>query len=859
VVDPVALSVAVLFSKALEEFASEAGRSTWDGLARLVELVRRNLRRDRTGQAALARMEAAPTDQASVQALANAVQAHATKDRAFQEALLGLIADAKHDPLIGRLVTQVTDRAQVGTVMTVETVSGGLHLYPSTAPTSVPASPVELLPPAQLPHDIAEFIGREAELAALREQAARAVGSAGGTVVISAIDGKPGIGKSALAIHLAHQLAPDFPDGQLYVNLRGAEAQPLTALQVLEHFLRALGVPAEEIPTDLDGAVARYRTLLASRTILILLDNAADAGQVRPLLPASPTCVVLVTSRAQLTALEGANTFTLELLSEDDAIELLGNLAGRARVDTDRDTAALIVQRCGLLPLAVRIAGARLRARPGWTLAFLASRLADERQRLSELQAGDLAVRASFALSYHGLPSASAQLFRLVGLLDVNDLTGEVAAAMAHTSVATAEQTLERLVDAQLLESPIPGRYRFHDLLRLFARERAQEQESLPARDAAIRGALEWYLATTKRAADLLQRTRLRDEDYGLDADANGPESQVLTTRQDALSWLEAERPNLVAAVHHAATQTPPTVACEMAEGLHRFFDLRKHWADWQAVHVVALYAADLAPDQAHKARALVGLGLIYHQLRRFDQSVACSQLSLQICQEIGDREGESRALNILGRAYREMGRFDQAIAYLEQSLAISRDVGSRQGEGQSLNTLGAVYWELARFDEAVACLKKSLTISTEFGDRHGQGRTLTRLGGVYRELGRLDQAIACLEQALAICQEIGDPHGEAWTLYHLGRTALNRGHVGDAVASFEQSRAIFRQIGFRYGEGYALRGLGSAFRAAQDEQAARHVWQDALFLFTEIDASEAGQVQRLLASVDEAEGEDRI
>ena len=855
-VDPVALSVAVLFGKALEEFASEAGRSTWAGLGRLVELVRGKLGRDRTGQAALTRMEAAPADQASVQALADAVQAHATNDRAFQEALLKVIAEAERDPVVGRLVTQITDRAQVGMVMTVETVLGGVHLYPSTVPAPLPASHVELPLPAELPHDISEFIGREAELAALRDQAARAVSSSGGTVVISAIDGKPGIGKSALAVHLAHQLAPDFPDGQLYVNLRGAEAQPLTALQVLDHFLRSLGVPAEEIPTDLDGAVARYRTLLASRRILVLLDNAADEGQVRLLLPGSPTCMVLVTSRTQLT-LEGANAFTLELLSEDDAIELLGNLAGQARVDADRDTAALIVQRCGLLPLAVRIAGARLRARPGWTLAYLAGRLADQR-RLAELEVGHLAVRASFGLSYQGLTPASAELFRLIGLLDVNDLTGEVAAAMAAISVAVAEQTLERLVDAQLVESPTPGRYRFHDLLRLFARERAQDEEPEQARDAAVGRALGWYLTTTRRAVDLLQPTRLRTTDDSQDGGANGPGSPALATRQDALTWLEAERANLVAAVHQAATQTPPTVACELAQALHRFFDLRKHWADWQAVHEVALRAAELAGDQAHQAQALLGLGLVYHQLRRFDQSVACSQRSLEIYKQTGDREGESRALNILGRAHREMGRFGRAIAYLEQSLAISRDLGSDQGEAQSLNTLGGVYWLLGRFDEAVTCLEKSLTISEASGDRHGQGRTMTRLGGVYREQGRLDEATTYLEQALAICREIGDGHGEAWTLYHLGLTVLKLGRVGHAIACFEDSLTTFRQIGFRYGEGYALRGLGSALQAAQDEYAGRNAWQDALQVFTEVGASEADDIQRLLASTDESAGEGR-
>jgi tetratricopeptide (TPR) repeat protein len=850
VVDPASLTVAVLFAKALEELASEAGRSTWSGLGRLVELVRGRLRRDRAGQAALARVEGSPTDQAAVQALAEVVQQSAMDDSSFQRALLQVVAQAKQDPVIGRLVTQVAGHARIGTLTTIETVLGGLHLYP---PAVSPASSASMqVPPIQLPPDVTDFTGREAELAALREQLAKAAGSHGGTVVISAIDGKPGIGKSALAIHLAHELAADFPDGQLYMNLRGAEARPLTPLQVLDQFLRALGVPADEPPTDLDAAVARYRTLLAGRRMLVLLDNAADAGQVRPLLPASPACMVLVTSRSQLATLEGASPFTLELLSENDAIDLLSKLAGHARVGADQDMAALIVHRCGLLPLAVRIVGARLRARPGWTLAHLASRLADERRRLTELEVGDLAVRASFTLSYQGLASGAARMFRLLGLLEAHDITGEMAAALARTSPEVAEETLERLVDAQLLESPAVGRYRFHDLLRLFARERGQAEEAAEERYAAVGRALGWYLTTTKQATELLQPTRLRDG-----GDRKG--SAVFRTRRAALAWLEVERPNLVAAVRQATNQEQPTLAWELAETLHRYFDLRKHWADWQAINELALQAAKLARSRDSEAHSLTRLGLVFHQLRRFDQAVICARRSLAICREIGDKYGASQDLNILGRAYRELRRFDEAVTCLEESLGISREIGDRYGEGQTLSALGGTYWDLGRFDEAVTCLEEALAISREIGDRHSEGRILTRLGSVYRELRHLDRAATCLEDALTICREIGDGHGEGWTRYHLGRVFRELGRFDQAIACSEQSLTVFRQLRYRFGEGYALRGLGSALRGAQDEEAARIAWEEALAIFTELGASEANQVQRLLQSSDETEGPDRL
>jgi tetratricopeptide (TPR) repeat protein len=408
------------------------------------------------------------------------------------------------------------------------------------------------------------------------------------------------------------------------------------------------------------------------------------------------------------------------------------------------------------------------------------------------------------------------------------------------------------LVDAQLLESPAVGRYRFHDLLRLFARERGQAEEAAEERYAAVGRALGWYLTTTKQATELLQPTRLRDG-----GDRKG--SAVFRTRRAALAWLEVERPNLVAAVRQATNQEQPTLAWELAETLHRYFDLRKHWADWQAINELALQAAKLARSRDSEAHSLTRLGLVFHQLRRFDQAVICARRSLAICREIGDKYGASQDLNILGRAYRELRRFDEAVTCLEESLGISREIGDRYGEGQTLSALGGTYWDLGRFDEAVTCLEEALAISREIGDRHSEGRILTRLGSVYRELRHLDRAATCLEDALTICREIGDGHGEGWTRYHLGRVFRELGRFDQAIACSEQSLTVFRQLRYRFGEGYALRGLGSALRGAQDEEAARIAWEEALAIFTELGASEANQVQRLLQSSDETEGPDRL
>ncbi|MGH8907569.1 MAG: tetratricopeptide repeat protein [Egibacteraceae bacterium] len=657
--------------------------------------------------------------------------------------------------------------------------------------------------PFQLPPDTPVFTGRRAELAALRARLVSTLPRP--AVVISAIDGKPGIGKSALAIHVAHELAQQFPDGVLYVNLRGAEPERLAPAQVLGQFLRALGVTDESVPADVEAASASYRTLLADKRALVVLDNAADAGQVRPLLPSGSGCAVLVTSRVSLVDLKGVAPLSLAVLDEDEAVTLLARIAGWRRVTAEPAEAAAVVRHCGLLPLAVRIAGARLRARPAWPVAALAGRLADERRRLEELKVGELAVRASFQLSYRGLDPAEARTFRLLGLLEGPDVTPEVAAALTECAVPAADAILERLVDAQLIETPAHGRYRFHDLLRLFARERAEAEDDEPARNAALERALGWYLATAEHASELLKPTALR-------AGGNGQSErgQPFADRQAALDWLEAERANLATAAAQAAAHAPAplaSIAWRLSDTLFRFFYLRKHWSDWQAVCEAAIQAAQRTGDRPAEAGPRNSLGVISYEQQRYEEAIASYEESLAIYRECGNRVREGTVLNNLGVAHREQRRFDQAIDLYEQSVTIARELGDRVGEARVLNNLGVIHREQRQFDEALGCLEQSLEIWRDIGDRPNAGLALSNLGDVHREQQRFEEAAV---------------------------------YYGEALA-------IFREVGDRYGEGLTLRALGLAVEAGQGAHAARSYWTEALGILSSLEAPQADEVRRLL------------
>lgn len=632
--------------------------------------------------------------------------------------------------------------------------------------------------PRELPRPIADFTGRNAELTILHNQLASGASesstslTAGQPVVISAIDGMGGTGKSALAIQVAHELvdAGAYPDGQLYVNLQGATAglAPLEPLEALGRMLRALGAQPAQIPADVEESAARFRTLAAEHRLLVVLDNAASPEQVRPLLPASPTCGVVITSRQVLASLEGTRLLHLDILPPDQALELLVRIAGPDRIAPDRGAGGDVVRLCGYLPLAIRIAGARLVARPGWKPRVLATRLADATSRLEELQTGELAVRASFNVSLEALkqspdPSdrAAVGAFGLLSLPDGPDLGVAAAAQLLNRPEDGTQRLLERLVDAKLLESRRPDRYHFHDLVRLYAREHAESQHLEPERLAALTRMLSFYVDTAWHTLALL-----RPGDYRLvtvDPRWIG-EGIRFPDVSAALAWLEGERANLLAAVSQAATAAAGIsheLACQLPQALYGFFEVRGYWQDGIQANQIALELARGTRDLAGQARAYNDLGNFHQRLGRYAEAIACHQNSLTLFRKLGDRQGEAYSLTNLGLAFERQGRYAEAVAYQQDSLTIWRELGHPYGEGHSLNNLGVVYLQLGQYGEAIASQRDSITLFRKLGDRHREAESLRDLGDALRAAGRDLQARTALQEALAICEALHIPEAD--------------------------------------------------------------------------------------------------
>jgi DNA-binding SARP family transcriptional activator/predicted negative regulator of RcsB-dependent stress response len=742
--------------------------------------------------------------------------------------------------------------------------------------------------PCQLPPDIDDFTGRQDAIAQLQQLLEAEQATA---IVISAIAGKAGVGKTALAVRVAHRLRPRFPDGQLYVNLRGAEAQALDPAEVLAGFLRALGVDGPHIPEGLQERARLYRARLTDQRVLVVLDNAASEAQVRSLLPASGGCAVLVTSRASLGGLEAAHPLVLDVLEYDQAVELLARLAGPARVAAEPEAARQLVALCGLLPLAVRIAGAKLAARPQWRLGLLAERLADEHRRLDELKTGDLEVRASIALSYQGRSQTERRLFRLLVVPAAPTFPVWVAAALLDRDLVEAEKLLERLVDAQLVEAAGEDqagqlRYRLHDLLRVYARERLHPEEPASARRASLQRLLRACLTLAEHADAVLVPSGL--DRYGGDPDpVRVVHPAVGIVEHDPAGWFEAERASLVAAVEQARDAGLWEPCWKLAVTLTGFLQLRAHWHDWQHTHMLALDAARRAGDRDAEARVLASLGDFYRDRDRFDDAKRCLRQSLAAFRETGNRRGELQSLLMLGDFDRQLGRFGDAIARLGQSLAGFREFGVRSWEALALFNLADVHREQGRLAAATSCLQQSLALVRAIGDRPWEGAILRRLSLVHLSEGRLSAASACLQQSLASVRDVSDRRGEAYVLQSLAEVHRAQGRLDDAdgclerslllaratgardaeafslrslgdlrrdqgcleeaTGCLERSLAAFREFGFRHWEARALNSLGLLLAAKGDPTAACSAWYAALAIFQELEMPEVAEVTSLL------------
>ncbi|MEV4465905.1 BTAD domain-containing putative transcriptional regulator [Micromonospora echinofusca] len=687
----------------------------------------------------------------------------------------------------------------------------------------------------QLPHAVPALVGRERALATLRDALTTGPGSGMPLCVVS---GPAGVGKSALAVRAGHQVADSFPDGQLYVDLRGATAGvfPVSPLDALGRLLRTLGVAETAIPVDVAEASATLRSLLADRRLLLVLDNAYDAGQVRPLIPAGAGCAVLVTSRRSLSDVDGATHLELDVLDDAHAVELLRRLVGATRIDAEADTAARLVRRLGGLPLAIRIAGARLAARANWTLATLDDRLRDEHRVLHELRLGDVAVRSSFLVSYQHLTHPLApRLFGLIGAVDGPDVTCAVAAALLDVDVSSALDALDELVDARLLDEPVANRYALHDLIRLFARERA-EDETGAQRTAALNRMLTHYLERTRHAVALLRPgTRaapISGPAHFADADA-------------ALEWLTAERPNLVAAVvQSAASAATARVGVDLADSLFLFFEMRGHVGDWITVDQAGIAAAERLGDRVAQAGLLHDLAVAYFHLHRTEEATRLLRRGLEISRAVGDDEGQARALNQLGVLHGMAGEYEESAECFTRSLRLRQRLGDLRSCAATKGNIGMAYRLAGRYEESIRHCRAAARLARRSAAPEIEANALGNLGEVQCLLGRYRSALHYLRRGLAVAGVPVNERNRGSLMGTLAEACLGDGQVGPAVRYAELAVEAMRRADFRHGEAVALRRLGRMLLRRGDPAGGIQQLRLALALFTEVGSVEADEVR---------------
>jgi DNA-binding SARP family transcriptional activator len=683
----------------------------------------------------------------------------------------------------------------------------GAILDPAAVPGRLP-----VVVPRQLPAPVRHFAGRRAELSRLTGLIGEAAAPLG-PVLITTIGGMAGVGKTALAVHWAHQVASRFPAGQLYVNLRGFDpsGQPVAAAEAVRAMLEALGVPAGQAPAGPDAQAGLYRSLLAGKRMLVLLDNARDAEQIRPLLPGGPGCLVVVTSRselAELAALDGAIAVTVDLLTASEARELLARRLGPARLTGEQAAVGDLIDLCARLPLALNIAASRAAASPGVPLSSLTAELRDSRRRLDLLSAGTGAadLRAVFSWSCQTLNSPAARMFCLLGVHPGPDISLAAAASLAATDRGQTRQVLDELTAAHLLTEHYPGRYSLHDLLRVYAREQAQAaRDQVDCRAAACR-VLDHYLHTVRAASFQLYPAR----DLGaVPAPRPGAVPESFTSGQDALAWLGTERPVLVAATTKAAGMQFGSHAWQLASALAVYLERAGHWHDYAATQTVALAAAENA----------------------------------------GDLAGQADAHRLLGRACSRTGAHPEAQAHLRRALKMYDALGDRAGQAHAHHNLGWILGQQRRYRQALQHARQALALYQGAGHRTGQARTLNTVGWYGSLLGDHQQALAYCQQALDLHHELGNNDGEADAWDSLGHAHHHLGHPAEAITCYTHALNLFRELGDRHAQACTLGRLGDAHHAADHLQQARSAWQQALDILTDLHHADAHDMRSRLSA----------
>jgi DNA-binding SARP family transcriptional activator/tetratricopeptide (TPR) repeat protein len=675
-----------------------------------------------------------------------------------------------------------------------------------------------LIAPRQLPADVRGFAGRTDQIGQL-DAFAGTIGAQATAVVIFAIAGTAGVGKTALAVHWAHRVAHRFPDGQLYVNLRGFDpgGTAMEPADALRGFLEALATPPERVPTDPSAQAALYRTVLADKRVLILLDNARDPEQVRPLLPGAPGCLVLITSRNPLTSLvatTGGYPLPLDLLTPDEARTLLARRLGGKRITAEPDAVDTLIDTCARLPLALAVVAARAGTHPRLSLAALADELRDARSRLDALSDTDPAtdLRAVFSWSYTTLTPPTARLFRLLGLVPGADISAAAAASLAGVPPAPTRRQLAELADAHLVVEHQPGRYTFHDLLRAYATDLVNSVDAADERRAATHRLLDHYLHTAYVANRLLVPVR----DPILLAPAQpGTTPEHPATDEAALEWFAAEESVLLAAAHRATAAGFETHAWQLAWTMHDSLDRNGHWHDLAALERAAVAAAARLADPVAQAHAHRLLARAYILLDQQDAAQAELQHALHWSDRAGDHIGHAQVHYILVTLWERLGRLTDALHHARQALDQYAAADHKPGLAMALNGLGWLHAQLGDHRAAFTACEQALALHQELGNRRGQAATWDSLGYIHHHLGDHTRAISCYEHAID----------------------------------------LYRVHGDRYNEADSLTSLGDTHRTAGDSTAAHAVWQQALAILDELDHPDADQLRSRLGREEQRPG----
>ena len=662
---------------------------------------------------------------------------------------------------------------------------------------AAPSSPSSRHPvPRQLPADLNDFAGRSSEVSRLCEALANGAAGSQGSTAVAAITGPGGIGKTALAVHVAHLSADRFPDGQLYVELAGVCSDPVTPTDALARLLRDLDVAAEDVPVAAEERAARYRSLLAGRRMLLVLDDARNAAQVRPLLPGSAGCGVLVTSRARMTDLDGLRLIDVPELQPDEGRDLFAGIVGADRAAAEPEATMRILRSCAGLPLAIRIAGSRLTARPGWSIEDMAVKLAAEQDRLTELHSGDMAIRASFMLSRSCLAPGQAHAFSLLGLAPGGAFDLPAAAALTGLSSAATEAVLDDLTDAHMLESPHPGRYRLHDLLRLFASELAASELSEAEREQASRRLIEWYAAAIRSAAQMLAPGDRTPPGVDLGAAASAVDIPVFCTHGDALTWCQRHEPALVWAIK-TAERDWPELAVMLTAYIWSYYIVAGNPETFEWTQRAGIASARRLGNELAVATLQNGRGGALVQCGDHAQAVECFLEVLATRRRHGDQAGELSARNNLAIAYLNQGRHAESLEESDRVIALAKQRGDTYLLGILLNNSAEVCQQMGDLEGALTRFTDAVLVLGQSQDRHTEGMARTGLGETLRLLGRLEESLEQHRLALAIHNELGSEHREQISaLERLGATLADLGQSEDARQSWAQALHLAESTG---------------------------------------------------------------